>query len=480
LEPNTQTSPDAFIQEQQKKRAAQVKRTFLVLGLLCAAAIVIAVVLTLSSKKKNETPGTEPAELAQQYSNAEQEAAREAFKVALRAFDDDIAPTLKELRNAQWQEAQLDGIEKANSRALALFANAGFVQALGILNKTTADSQALIEQWHQAFANKLQEASSFYNSGQVQKARLALAQADKIKPNHEQSQTLRAQLAAYENVQQYLEQLKVAKVENNLEKQVALMQSIIAADPTRGDIKQPLQQALSKLNQKRLALALSKAQQALAKNDISEANTYIQQAQIINPNAQGIAALRAELDKKVAAQGLDALHQRIANLIENDAWAQALKATEQGLASYPKDAQLLLARERSTQILAAQRRFESFISRSQRLSDSAIRGAAENSIASAIPLLPASASLATSAQTLAALIDKYSASVEVTVLSDSETFISVIGTGVVGKVNEKTISLSPGKYTLEGKREGFRSKRLDIEVKSGTPMTVSLVSDESL
>jgi hypothetical protein len=114
------------------------------------------------------------------------------------------------------------------------------------------------------------------------------------------------------------------------------------------------------------------------------------------------------------------------------------------------------------------------------LSDSAIRGAAENSIASAIPLLPASASLATSAQTLAALIDKYSASVEVTVLSDSETFISVIGTGVVGKVNEKTISLSPGKYTLEGKREGFRSKRLDIEVKSGTPMTVSLVSDESL
>jgi hypothetical protein len=174
------------------------------------------------------------------------------------------------------------------------------------------------------------------------------------------------------------------------------------------------------------------------------------------------------------------LHTRVAALIEADQWQQALSVIEQGLSRYSKDAKLLNSREQTMRILQAQRSFDSFIGRPERLSDMAIRQAAQDTLAQAIVLLPSSASLAKSAQNLAMLIDSYSVKVPVTVESDNNTHISVIGTGIVGKVVSKTIELSPGKYTLEGKREGYRSKRLSIEVKSNTPMTVSLVSDESL
>jgi flagellin-specific chaperone FliS len=479
LEPINESSPDAFIQEQQKKHATKVKRVFAAIGVLCAIAVVISAVVAFSAKNDAQSEAT-PAELANAYSNSEQEAAREAFKEALTRFEQELAPVLEKLKVAGWKTRELTDLSKQKDNALALFGNAGFVQALGILNTLDADARALIQQWHQAFSEKLEEANRLYQQEQIQAARLALTQADKIKPQHPDSEKLRSQLAAYDSVQQYLNELSVARVENNLENQVALMQSILKADPTRKDMNAPLQEAAAQLNQKRLAFALSQAQQALASNDIPRANTYIQQAEQIEPSAKGITALRSELNKRLSSQGLEALHTRVAALIEADQWQQALSVIEQGLSRYSKDAKLLNSREQTMRILQAQRNFDGFIGRPERLSDMAIRQAAQDTLAQAIVLLPSSASLAKSAQNLAMLIDSYSVKVPVTVESDNNTHISVIGTGIVGKVLSKTIELSPGKYTLEGKREGYRSKRLSIEVKSNTPMTVSLVSDESL
>jgi len=95
-------------------------------------------------------------------------------------------------------------------------------------------------------------------------------------------------------------------------------------------------------------------------------------------------------------------------------------------------------------------------------------------------LLSSSRNLAATAQTLAGLIDNYAVQVEVTVVSDGKTDISVIGTGVVGKTEQKVITLSPGRYTFEGKREGYRSKRKEVVVNSNSPLQVYLVCDEKI
>ncbi|WP_371194850.1 hypothetical protein [Glaciecola sp. SC05] len=474
-------SPDAYIQEQQRQRAQTLKRGALIVVALLAAAIVIGGGIALSTKNSDiDHNADSAAELETSFSLVEQEAARESFKQALADFESKISPSLDAIAQGQWQTQQIDDLQKRKERALALFANAGFMQALGILNGVSADAEALISDWHQAYEGKLLEAQQFYTNEQIQQARLALAQADRIKANTPESQTLRAQLSAYDRVQNYLSELAVARVENNLEKQVALMQQIIKADPTRRDLQGPLQNALSKLNQKRLAFALGKAQSALESGDISEAKTYIQQAEIIQPSAKGITALRNELDSRLANQSLNDIKSELTRLQAADAWPQVLSLAERGISRFSRDAQLQQTRSQASAILDAQRNIERFIARPDRLAEKNIREAAQNAIQAAILMLSSSGTLAQRAQTLAAYIDQYSTKVSVTVISDGKTDISVVGTGVVGRIDSKVIELSPGRYTFEGKREGYRSKRIDVSVDIDTPITVSLVSDEKI
>jgi ABC-type phosphate/phosphonate transport system ATPase subunit len=68
----------------------------------------------------------------------------------------------------------------------------------------------------------------------------------------------------------------------------------------------------------------------------------------------------------------------------------------------------------------------------------------------------------------------------VQVNSDGKTYIVVLGVGHVGEYKQKVISLKPGKYVLQGKREGYRNKRVEFTVKANTPISVSLVCDERI
>lgn len=444
---------------------------------LVAAAIAISVGIALLD---NEPSTTVEVEIESSFSYAEQEAAREAFKQALSNFESGIGADLTGLSQGQWQTQQVDALHQEKQRALALFAKAGFMQALGIINTVQADAEALIMQWHQAYELKLDEAEHLYANEQIQQSRLALSQADKIKAKHPQSEILRAQLSAYDRVQSYLSALAVARVENNIENQVALMQQVLAADPTRKDMKVPLQAALTELKQKRLALALGNAQQALEKGNIAEANTYIQLAETIQPTAKGIAALRSQLNKRLATQGLSAIKAELTRAQATDDWAQVLTLVERGLGRFSTDAQLQQIRAQAEQVLSTQRSVARFLAQPERLADSNIRLAAKNTIERSILLLPVSNSLAKSVQSLAAFIDKYSAQVEVTVLSDGMTNISVIGIGVVGLVDKKVIALTPGQYIFEGRRPGFRSKRVNVEVSHDTANTILLICDEAI
>jgi hypothetical protein len=77
-------------------------------------------------------------------------------------------------------------------------------------------------------------------------------------------------------------------------------------------------------------------------------------------------------------------------------------------------------------------------------------------------------------------IDEYSEPVKVTVNSDGKTYVIVIGVGHVGQHKQKEIELMPGEYVLQGRREGYRNKRIPFTVKANTPIELSLICDEKI
>ena len=55
------------------------------------------------------------------------------------------------------------------------------------------------------------------------------------------------------------------------------------------------------------------------------------------------------------------------------------------------------------------------------------------------------------------------------------------GVGRVGLTNEKTIDLRPGKYTFEGKRTGYRSKLIQVDIPPGSEnVVVEIYTDERI
>ena len=67
------------------------------------------------------------------------------------------------------------------------------------------------------------------------------------------------------------------------------------------------------------------------------------------------------------------------------------------------------------------------------------------------------------------------------VRSDNHTHISVRGVGEVGVVEKKSIRLKPGVYTFEGKRSGFRSRLLNVEIGLyQTSVDVELICNEQI
>ena len=71
--------------------------------------------------------------------------------------------------------------------------------------------------------------------------------------------------------------------------------------------------------------------------------------------------------------------------------------------------------------------------------------------------------------------------ISVEIVSDNQTNILVRGVGIVGITQLKTIQLTPGHYTFEGKRKGFKSKLIDVLIHyDQTSYRVSIRGDEPI
>ena len=92
-----------------------------------------------------------------------------------------------------------------------------------------------------------------------------------------------------------------------------------------------------------------------------------------------------------------------------------------------------------------------------------------------------SPSMATLGDKLSKQLQRYSQKISLTVISDNKTYVEVRRIGKVGVVTEKTISLLPGNYVLEGKRSGYVTKTVKLVIKpEDIDKKVKVIADEQI
>ena len=73
------------------------------------------------------------------------------------------------------------------------------------------------------------------------------------------------------------------------------------------------------------------------------------------------------------------------------------------------------------------------------------------------------------------ILNEFSESINITLISDNKTQVTVLNVGSIGVFNQKEIKLNPGKYTFVGKRKGFVTIRRIIDLTQSTTIKIQCI-----
>jgi hypothetical protein len=471
-------------------RDAQMASTGLVIKIVIGIAIAIIIgcivyfcyrVLAATPSQNEDTPVSEIQSTEQiNQSGTESQKVRDNFKTALSEFESNIQPLLENPEIVDWNQDIVNQILDGKESAISNFAQGAYSTALQQLQESADNTESLVDEWNTAFENKYSEALTTFSEGQINRARLAMAQASKIKPTEPRLLSLQSQIDVYPQVAALYKKLKVARVENNLGKRIDILAEIVAVDP----LQETAAVELKKAKRQRLELTfqrhINNGLNQLAEGNVKAAGQSHARARQIFPNRSEVQVLAKKLNHIEHDETLDTAHAQLIRLESNDDWKGVYQLVTRVEARFPGDQVISKYKETADAVLRLRGEASDYINRPHRLADDNIQRHAKQLIKEALPYLSKSQSLAQDIKVIGKHIDQYSVRFPVTIISDRKTQLVVKGVGTVGKTSQKVIQLAVGDYTLEGSRKGFRSKQLTFAVSGNQPNQISLVCDERI
>ncbi|MCB1749881.1 MAG: hypothetical protein KDK06_22105, partial [Gammaproteobacteria bacterium] len=114
----------------------------------------------------------------------------------------------------------------------------------------------------------------------------------------------------------------------------------------------------------------------------------------------------------------------------------------------------------------------------ERLTDAAVRAEAAAVLERARASGARGKRLAGQLAALGRAIELAGTPLEVTLRSDAATLVSVQRVGELGRFDERSLSLLPGRYVALGRRDGYRDVRVEFDVSHGREATPVVVRCE--
>lgn len=463
----------------EKEAGVRKRRTAMLVG---ALILVTAIAGTLSFMDlpwptgSDAIPNTasEPDATGSKIATAQQD----TFKQLLKNFQAVTEPALSEASVAKWAEDRHNEILAHKEEALQAFGASNYTDAVAALQRAAEVADDVLQLAAQRFIVQMNEASGAFERGDADVAQASITQALLLRPDNPEATAMKARIAVLPEVLRLSALADKARVENDFRSWQRHLAEIARLDPARQDVQAQLKEVTAKINRQNFADYIASGMAAVLKRDLHTAQQFLQQAKKIYPKREEVVLLQRniqQLEREIAVQK----HLAAAQLaVTRDDWATAYISFERARSVDDTDAKAVDGARLATQILNAHKEISGYQARPQRLSSENVAVAAQAALQRAEGLYRESPSLAQQGRTLAALIASYSTPLEIVVYSDNKTDILVHRVGKIGRTLEKTISLKPGTYTFEGKRPGYRSKLVQVEVRHGQLSEVTVICDE--
>lgn len=405
---------------------------------------------------------------------------RAEFRQKLNQFESSIEPELSLSNLESWAPDFKVNIESRKHEAIAQFAASEYVLALARLNEATQSATRVLEQRDAIYSASYSAALSAYKTDQFELGKIEIEKALNVLPGNEEAKDLNKRLDALPEVLNLIHQANVAQVENNLEKEAALLSEAFAKDPLRTELQNRIEVLVAQIKEKKFQNAISEAQSYLARSQPKKARTAYKEAKKIDPGRSELQTLLSEIEKLQSQLNLKANILEATKLAEKDDWLSAKQIYEAALKEHPTDKNLLDGLKLSTAITDLQTQIDYHVTNAHRLTSPNVKRTANDLSIKGRIFARNSPRLSSSLAQLTEQLEKMNQPQLVRVFSDNQTQVKVKGVGKIGIIKEKTIKLKPGTYHFEGVKAGYKAKVVAVEVAVGEETEVTVICDEPI
>ena len=457
--------------EAKENRHSQIIKV--ILGFMAVSLLCAVVIITMSITPINKTDSTDnTTEIAQnsitvnpaQSPTIPDDQLRQAYIDVLSHYENTLKPELNKINLNKWDQGRYQHLALLENESLSKFSIADYTGAVNSIDVLNQLAQTIITDSRQEFGQALSSAQNAYDSDRYDAAIFQITTALMLDTTSVEAETLLTKIEQLPEILTLIEQINTAKVENKPEQELSLLKQLIKLVPERESAIDRKQVLVDTINNKNFTSNIAQAYQAIKQADAKQAKQKILAAKTIFPNRPEVTDALIALQTLETKQRLKTYQHAAKTAMATDNWVKAKAQLKLALRIRSNDKALLKSLSKTTAIISLNKEFEQQLSNPYRLSNKQLASRMKNKITQASTYLDSSPSLNKNSNDLSHLIKSMNKKISVLISSDNHTNILVRGVGIVGVTQLKTIQLTPGRYTFEGKRKGFKSKLIDVLV----------------
>ncbi len=479
-----------------EEAASQRRQNYLILGLITLIILLGGAVFFLLSDKVVQTanslkPVPEPAPnpvLTTPQNNPSEPASaekttedRQAFLKLLSRYEEELEPVLKNQGITNWNGDLQASLMQRKTDAVDRYAAGEAGQALEQLTRLMEEISNALAAFEKAFQDQLQEAGIAYDTDRYEPANIAIHQALSYKPDDPDALALRERIEALPEILDLIRQAAIARTENNLEEELRLSEAIVTRDPDRTDYAQRAADIAVLLKEARFEKAVVAGLDAFRTGELGRLEKALATVRSLYPDREETRTLAGKaitLKKEFAFNGF---LKAAASAIKADRWKEAEAAFQKASALKASHKEVVDGLDLSRTILKHQATVRRYLKAPGRLSSTHVASAARDTLKEADLYGSFSPSLKLDLAALQTAIEDQNTPVEVIIISDNLTDIQVRGVGKVGLKKQYRIELKPGQYVFEGRREGYKTKSVPVDIATGmSSIQVEIIADERI
>jgi tetratricopeptide (TPR) repeat protein len=335
---------------------------------------------------------------------------------------------------------------------------------LTALDKTLTEIEARVPA---ALAAQISEGKRALSAGEFENARQAYETALKIEPGNNEASDGLTKVAAASGVVPTLADAENAESAGDLPKAQSLFADVLKRNPGNASATDGLARVRRAMADNAFNAEMGAGLSALNAGQLPEARTHLEKAHQMRPDSAEVNAALQRVADTGSGRSLAELEQRAAKLAGEERWSEALTIYEEALS---RDSSLQFAIDGKAAVAPRAElggRLQALIDRPERMAEEPVRADAERLIAKAKTLPNQGPVIRSQVARLELLLPTFNQPVMLALESDNATEVAIQRVGFFGAFDRREVSLKPGKYTVTGKRSGFRDVRREITVAPG-------------